>query len=409
MGRLSLCMIVRNEERMLPDFLASVAGIWDELIVVDTGSEDDTPRLAEAAGARVLHHTWQDDFSAARNASLAAATGDWICYLDADERCTPELAAQIRDLLEDPQAGAATVVMRNRRPDGTHRDADLLRLFRNDPDIRFRHRIHEDPSGHVQAYLERTGLAKRRLTGVVDHLGYLKNIAAAQGKRRRDSALLRRELKRNPDDIYSWFKLMEQARYWEDRTAWRKAARGCQRRFEQAGQGDLARQPWADELCALLAQGLHNSPAQGLQWLSALPGELCTGPAVQLRRGMWLEEVGRTVDAEAAYAACAEAAERAGNDTQFGLRCGMGLCRLKAAAGDVPGAWAQAVSAGRACPTDPEALLAAVMFAPSDLARADWLAGHLTAFPGATAAVVETLKSCGLMELAEALSTAQPS
>ncbi|NCQ35374.1 glycosyltransferase family 2 protein [bacterium] len=400
-------MIVRNEQRMLPDFLASVAGIWDELIVVDTGSEDDTPRLAEAAGARVLHHLWQDDFSAARNASLAAATGDWICYLDADERCTPELAVQVRDLLEDPQAGAATVVMRNRRPDGTHRDADLLRLFRNDPDIRFRHRIHEDPSGHVQAYLERTGLAMRRLTGVVDHLGYLKNVAAAQGKRRRDTALLRRQVKGNPDDLYSWFKIMEQARYWEDRSAWRKAARGCRRRFEKADPADLARQPWADELCALLAQGLHNHPAQGLQWLDALPEELRMGPAVQLRRGMWLEEVGRPDDAEAAYTACAAAGDRAGNDTQFGLRCGMGLCRLKAGAGDVPGAWDQAVRAGRACPSDPEALLAAVMFAPSDLARADWLAGHLTAYPEAAPAVAETLKSCGLTDLAEALAATQ--
>ncbi len=406
MGRLSLCMIVRDEQQMLPDFLASVAGIWDELVVVDTGSKDDTVRLATEAGAVVLHHVWRDDFAAARNVSLEAATGDWICFLDADERLTPQLGRQIRALLDDPRAGAATVVMRNHRPDGTHRDADLLRLFRNHQGIRFRHRIHEDATGDVHASLARSGLELRRLDGVAEHLGYLKEVATDRGKQKRDSELLRRVLKRDPGDLYSWFKLMEQARYWDDRRAWRKAARGCRRRFEQAvrdGKDDLARQPWADELTALLAQGLHDHPTKGLRWLETLPEALTRGPAVQLRRGLWLEETGRLDAAEAAFAACADAAAAAGNDTLLSLRAGMGLCRLKAAAGDVPGAWQQAVAACRACPGDPEALLAAVGFAPSDMARADWLAGHLAANPTAAGPVAAALEACGLTQLAEAL------
>ncbi len=395
MGRLSLCMIVKDEQKMLPDFLASVAGIWDELIVVDTGSQDETCHLVAEAGAVLLHHTWQDDFAAARNVSLEAATGDWILFLDADERPSRELGRQIRALLDDRQAGAATVVMRNLRPDGTRRDTDLLRLFRNDPRIRFRHRIHEDPSDGVRDFLARTGLATRRLTGVVEHLGYLAEVTADRGKRQRDTALLRKALKTDPGDLYSWFKLMEQARYGDDRRAWRQAARGCRRHFQQAASGDLARRPWADELCALLAQGLHNDPAAGVAWLDALPAALRRGPAVQLRRGLWLEECGRPEAAAEAFRACLDAGSDAGTDTQFNLRAGMGLCRLKAAAGDVNAAWRLALEACGACPTDPEALLAAVGFAPSEPERTRWLTDHLAAHPEAAGKVQEMLSVCG--------------
>ncbi len=394
MGRLSLCMIVKDEQKMLPDFLASVAGIWDELIVVDTGSQDETAALAAAAGARVLHHAWRDDFAAARNASLAAATGDWILFLDADERLSPELGRQIRALLDDRQAGAATVVMRNLRPDGTRRDTDLLRLFRNDPEIRFRHRIHEDPSAGVRAYLERTGRVLRRLDGVVEHLGYLAEVAADRGKQRRDTALLRKALKADPGDLYSWFKLMEQARYGDDRRAWRQAARGCLRHFQQSATTGLADRPWADELCALLAQGLHNDPAAGLAWLDALPAALRRGPAVQLRRGIWLEAVGNMSAAEQAFKSCRIAANRSGTDTVFMLRSALGLCRLRAAAGDLEAAWQLALEACRACPTDPEALLAAVGFAPSEPERRRWLTDHLAAHPEATGKVREMLSVC---------------
>jgi len=399
MGRLSLCMIVRDEQEMLPDFLATVAGIWDELVVVDTGSRDKTITLLENAGACIHHFKWQDDFAAARNTGLEAATGEWILFLDADERITPELVSQIRTLLDDPLAGAATVVMRNLRPDGTRRDSHLLRLFRNDTGIRFEHRIHEDPSRDVQRYLARTGLVMRHLDGVVNHLGYMKNIATARGKKARDMDLLRRVLKIDPDDLYSWFKLMEQARFWNDERAWRTAAKGCGRRFEKALTRGLTSQPWADELTALLAQGLHTHPQKGLDWLQGLPDALQQGPAVQLRRGLWLEAVGNMSAAEQAFKSCSIAANHSGTDTVFVLRSALGLCRVKAASGDLEAAWSQAVQACTACPTDPEALLAAVGFAPSVNARQDWITEHLAHFPAATEALADTLQSCGLTDL----------
>ena len=94
--RLSLCMIVKDEEEMLPRCLAAVKPAVDEMIVVDTGSTDRTVEIAESFGARVLHHEWTGSFSDARNVSLEAATGDWIIYLDADEVLVEEDAERLR-------------------------------------------------------------------------------------------------------------------------------------------------------------------------------------------------------------------------------------------------------------------------------------------------------------------------
>ena len=89
--KLSLTMIVRDEEATLGRVLYAAGKFCDELVVVDTGSTDRTRDIAEAAGARVLNFPWVDDFAAARNHALQAATGDWVLWLDADDVLTKDV------------------------------------------------------------------------------------------------------------------------------------------------------------------------------------------------------------------------------------------------------------------------------------------------------------------------------
>ena len=120
-------MIVKDGAQMLPGFLSGIQGLWDELVAVDTGSHDASVALLLDVGATVLHQPWADDFAAARNHSLDAASGDWVLVLDADEHCSPAFIAQTRALLGQATIGAATVQMRNLREGGTKTLKQLLR------------------------------------------------------------------------------------------------------------------------------------------------------------------------------------------------------------------------------------------------------------------------------------------
>ncbi len=359
MPRLSLCMIVRDEAQMLPGFLAAGAGLWDELCVIDTGSRDATVSLLEAAGARVTRRPWDDDFAGARNASLDLATGDWILFLDADERPTPAACAEIRALLDDDTAGAATVVMRNALPHGGVREAPLLRLFRRDPAIRFRHRIHEEVATTVSEHLRRTGRRLVPLAGRVDHLGYVREIAAARAKLDRDRDLLAACVAADPRDWYSWYKLLELARFWNDRDLWRETAR---RVAPLLAQADLRGHAWGGELQALCVQGAADDQAGQLSLLDAWAPLADPSPALHLRRGALLEGLGDLAAAAAEFTQCL--ALPPGADASLStVRPRLGLCRIAAAQGDLAMAGTHVREALAQGPRDPEALLAALSFA----------------------------------------------
>ena len=86
---ISLCMIVRNEEKVLARCLESVRGCVDEIIIVDTGSSDGTKEIAARFTDKIYDFEWIDDFSAARNYSFEQATGDYLLWLDADDVLLP--------------------------------------------------------------------------------------------------------------------------------------------------------------------------------------------------------------------------------------------------------------------------------------------------------------------------------
>ena len=155
MGTISLCVIARDEEDMLPGLLDSVRGIVDEVILVDTGSQDATVALAEASGARVIHHPWQDDFSDARNVAADAASGVYVLVLDADERLSKKSLKVIRHAVEHASGYCGLIRLLNASRmdatldevlDGTavlQEPVWLARLFRNAPDLRWHGRVHE--------------------------------------------------------------------------------------------------------------------------------------------------------------------------------------------------------------------------------------------------------------------------
>ncbi len=192
---LSLCMIVKNEERDLPRCLESVRGLADELIIVDTGSTDSTPSIAAQHNAKLLPFDFSRvDFAAARNHGLAHATGRWILVLDADESLGPHSRPLISNRIAlDHQAGYF-LERHNHWPQKVTKDY-AVRLFPNRAGHRYRGRVHET----VDASLLAAGLPLHQTTIRIDH-----NFVTDPEARRRKNLLyidiLNEELADNPQD-----------------------------------------------------------------------------------------------------------------------------------------------------------------------------------------------------------------
>jgi tetratricopeptide (TPR) repeat protein len=143
MTTLSFCAIVKNESQNLARCLASVKPYVDELVIVDTGSTDETIAISQQYGAKVGHFKWCDDFAAARNYVLSLVSGDWVLTLDADEELIVH-SPQFRLRLASPDAPLAYGLKRT----DLHEVGDVsggvhLRLFRNLPELRYGDRYHE--------------------------------------------------------------------------------------------------------------------------------------------------------------------------------------------------------------------------------------------------------------------------
>lgn len=204
--RVSLTMIARDAERNLPDCLGSVAGLFDEVIVADTGSADRTKEVAAAHGARAFDFPWCDDFAAARNAALGHATGEWVFWLDADDRLGDDSRARLRALFgalgdEPPVAYAFPYRCPVREP-GSAYLADYVRLFPRDPRVRWSGRVHEQ----VTPSLAAAGYAVRLTDIAVEHAGYA-DPAQRRRKLERNLRLLLLEDAERPARPYTLFHL----------------------------------------------------------------------------------------------------------------------------------------------------------------------------------------------------------
>lgn len=202
--RVSLCMIVKNEEVNLAECLGPATELVSEIIVVDTGSTDATKAVAARFGARVFDFPWCDDFSAARNESLRHATGEWIFWLDADDRLDELNRRQLASLFAQLPDENAVYMMSTRSVlrSGTSTVADQARLFRNDPQIRWRYRVHEQIA---LAAMELGGVV-RHTSIVIEHAGY-RNAEVQVQKWRRNLRLLQLDEAERPQDPAVWFYL----------------------------------------------------------------------------------------------------------------------------------------------------------------------------------------------------------
>ncbi len=144
--KLGAVMIVKNEEKNLPNILGDIKGIVDEIVVVDTGSSDNTVDIARNFGVKLGHFDWCDDFSKARNASIDMADSDYLLWLDADDRISPEEAAKLsrlkKSLKADKNKAWMLKIVNTDRKDGDTISYQL-RIFPNRDDVRFVNRVHE--------------------------------------------------------------------------------------------------------------------------------------------------------------------------------------------------------------------------------------------------------------------------
>lgn len=197
--KLSACMMVKDEEKMLPDCLKSIKDVVDEIVLVDTGSTDKTIEIALDYGARVFEHPWQDNFSLHRNQSIEYATGDWIFIIDADERLDPDSQDKIRPFLEKTDEDVISIDLYNHYPDCEFVTfMNTYRLFRSSLNLRYTGIVHN-------RLITPDGLKYARMPFCLIHLGYGLNDSEMEKKFNRTKSLLENVLKEDPNDCYAHY------------------------------------------------------------------------------------------------------------------------------------------------------------------------------------------------------------
>ncbi|WP_051351310.1 glycosyltransferase [Sulfobacillus thermosulfidooxidans] len=191
MSEISVALIVRNEEKFISQCLQSVKSITDDIVVVDTGSEDQTVELALKEGARVIERPWPKDFARARNWAIEEAKNPWILMLDADEVLLADDKDKLIEAVTHPTADAYNIriVSLTDRPEDLT-EARVTRLFRNDPRVRWEGRVHEQ----IIPSLGRAGMTLAPLDVRLMHYGYLKEVMTNRKKLERNLDLLDQSL-----------------------------------------------------------------------------------------------------------------------------------------------------------------------------------------------------------------------
>jgi len=205
---LSLAMLARDEADRIEASLTSVADLVDEMVVLDTGSSDDTIAIARRCGAVVHQMAWPGDFAPARNRCLELVQGDWVLVLDADERLRPEAIPPLRALIAEPDLLVVTL-LRQELGAAQSPYSSVSRLFRRHPAIRWSGRYHamvDDSVAALQAAEPHWRIAQCPEPALL-HSGYGAAFLADGSKARRLRQAMEAALEEQPGDPYACAKL----------------------------------------------------------------------------------------------------------------------------------------------------------------------------------------------------------
>jgi tetratricopeptide (TPR) repeat protein len=196
-GMLSVCMIVKNEAELLGRCLRSIQPVADQIVVVDTGSQDRTVEVAKSFGAVIVEVQWCDDFSWARNISLDHATSAWVLWLDADDVVPAPSLPLIADLKKERPDRVFGLTVRNQRPNDTGTEFVQARMFPNRLQIRFERRVHEQ----MMPSALRLGLIMEKRDVVIEHHGYADPDTLKRKSRRNIELMLQDYDPQHPDPV----------------------------------------------------------------------------------------------------------------------------------------------------------------------------------------------------------------
>ena len=304
-------MIVRDNEDIIEPCLTSIRPWVDEMIVVDTGSKDRTPAIAERLGARMFHFPWIDDFSAARNESLKHARGRWIYWTDSDDTIDEVNGRKLRELAYgNHQPNIAGYAMQVHCPlsndDGSsdHTVVDQVKMFHNHPQIYFEGRMHEQVLMPI-----------RRLNGEVGwtdiyvvHSGSDTSREGRQRKCDRDLRILKLDLADRPDHPFVLFNF---GMTYTDMEEYEEALKWLHRCLEVSEPHEShVRKTYAFvALCLYQLERFEESVGWCDRGLNLFPKDI----ELHFRQGMVLHQLGRLEESVGAY----QAALRKDDETHF--------------------------------------------------------------------------------------------
>ncbi|MCL5289924.1 MAG: glycosyltransferase [Bacillota bacterium] len=204
---ISLCMIVKNEESNILRCLDSVKDYVDEILVLDTGSGDRTPVLAQEQGACVFFGRWENNFAKARNEIKQQARGEWIFYLDADEELPPETGRSLRQLAQQTKAEALQFSIVNYTSSSdTQKCRGLnIRMFKNNPNYYFEGALHEQIAPSILRVNPSAAIVCSGLE--ILHYGYSFDHPRRIQKNQRNITILESMLAENPKDDFTHYNL----------------------------------------------------------------------------------------------------------------------------------------------------------------------------------------------------------